>query len=865
MPRLLLLSLLCRALALPGAPIWTSNATSSFALLRAPDFALRAPPLSATLFFTALGSPGTQGTLQAKLLGAACPHLNGVLLTCGPGHATPTAAQLVRSVSALPFLRSAGANALGIAAFYNQRTARPAQAPRVQAWLEVTDAAGAYTVAATGQDWRAPANADAVFGPTGNAGVAWYYFPNENLNRSAYPVGWALPGFAAAPWPPAALAPPFPAPLYLDAAAVAPTALQRHACAVTTLGPGHQLLDYGQEFMGGVNLTFPAAPAGATVSVTLGETLLPTGGVRSPLYTGNRWNSTWTLAGSAQADAGIVQHEFIQFRYAEVVQTPAASAHAFTPATALAWVLQHPAGGDGRNPWELPCATSVPAAALWGAGAPPATPLGAFSSSLPALDAVFNFSAYTMLATALDVNVDGQTRERDVDLVDSLINARGQYALFSPGDTSIAERTLLEALTNDTGMWSQWYDFKASTVLYARDHALYTGSLGPLRAAYCNTSQCIAVPPALAFNSLQFLSGYEYYYNASGSGLMSFPADGSCRGRWSCEVLLDWPTSTRDGYDASAANNEDTARSALGAMALGALGDAAAWVLGEGSGDAAAYAAASAGVRAALVRHNLRVSPGNGTAYFVDGRTGGAARHAAVHSTLLACAAGACDGLNASVSAGLVAFLSRHGVPPSSCMMGRWWVEALYRLGIASAAGADAALAVLTAPDYPGWLDMLAQGATCTMEAWRPADKGNLDFAHPWCASPAFTIVAGTVGAAPLAPAWARWRLAPQPSALTALAARIPTPSGMVPVAYAGAVVAGVSANATVSVTVAPAQSLQACLAMPGAASDALPSPAQDGLTVDGVAEAGVAWGRFLCAQGDLGPGPHVITRFTRA
>ena len=56
-------------------------------------------------------------------------------------------------------------------------------------------------------------------------------------------------------------------------------------------------------------------------------------------------------------------------------------------------------------------------------------------------------------------------------------------------------------------------------------------------------------------------------------------------------------------------------------------------------------------------------------------------------------------------------------------MMGRWWVSGLLRLGTWSPAAADLALEVLTAPTYPSWLDMLAQGATTTMEAWRPADK----------------------------------------------------------------------------------------------------------------------------------------------
>ena len=77
-------------------------------------------------------------------------------------------------------------------------------------------------------------------------------------------------------------------------------------------------------------------------------------------------------------------------------------------------------------------------------------------------------------------------------------------------------------------------------------------------------------------------------------------------------------------------------------------------------------------------------------------------------------------------------FLKRKGVAPSSCMMGRWCITDLFRLGVDSAAAADLAQEVLTSSTYPSWINMLSQGATCTIEAWRAADKSNLDFAHPW-------------------------------------------------------------------------------------------------------------------------------------
>ena len=58
-------------------------------MFRSPEFTLSGA-LSGNVTFAALGSPGTQGTLQAKLLGAFTLYVNGVLVTAGPGHNVPT-------------------------------------------------------------------------------------------------------------------------------------------------------------------------------------------------------------------------------------------------------------------------------------------------------------------------------------------------------------------------------------------------------------------------------------------------------------------------------------------------------------------------------------------------------------------------------------------------------------------------------------------------------------------------------------------------------------------------------------------------------------------------------------------------------
>jgi hypothetical protein len=99
----------------------------------------------------------------------------------------------------------------------------------------------------------------------------------------------------------------------------------------------------------------------------------------------------------------------------------------------------------------------------------------------------------------------------------------------------------------------------------------------------------------------------------------------------------------------------------------------------------------------------------------VDGAVGASASHAAVHSTVYAISAGVADAGGAPLAQQLTSFLGRHGVAPSSCMMGRWWVQGLYRLGVHTSAAADLALSILTSPSYPSWLDMIAQVGVCSV------------------------------------------------------------------------------------------------------------------------------------------------------
>jgi alpha-L-rhamnosidase len=502
-----------------------------------------------------------------------------------------------------------------------------------------------------------------------------------------------------------------------------------------------------------------------------------------------------------------------------------------------------------------------------------------FSSSSAALDAVFAFTAFTAVQSGLDVNVDSQTRQRDMCNVDAAITAAEQYAVLRAGDYSLQRRTTRYAFTNATGAFSTNFEFKASTTLMMSLDVLETGDLSLAQDVWGSDDRGVNADGP-SYVSAQFMAGLRWYNESV--GLLHIPPSTSnaatnCGGGGGsspllgCDPLVDWPVQTRDGYVVS---DEDAIRNGISAAAISGLAQVASF-LGH---DAAAerYAAAAAAIRATLLRDFLRR---NGSeAFFADGSSANktAAAHAAIHSTLYAVAgAGVADvAINASgdatLACALAAYLARRDTGGASCMTARWHVEALFRLGVQCAAAADAGVALLSREEYPSWRFMQSAAggnATMTLEAWAPGDKWNTDYSHPWCASPAFLIPRFLAGVRPLGRGWSRFLAAPQPGALTNVTALVPTPLGNVEVAFSQqgsganrgvALALQVPAGAAALVCLPP---LQLGAADAGAAASAAAGASSDALLVDGAAVATATWGRLLCAADDLGPGAHLVAR----
>lgn len=92
----------------------------------------------------------------------------------------------------------------------------------------------------------------------------------------------------------------------------------------------------------------------------------------------------------------------------------------------------------------------------------------------------------------------------------------------------------------------------------------------------------------------------------------------------------------------------------------------------------------------------------------------------------------------------------------------------------------DSAYQLLTSTDTRSWLNMIAQGAGATMEAWDTSLKSNTSFSHPWASSPAFMIPRGMFGIRPLEPGYEAFSVKPQPGGLNHGEITVPTPRGLV-------------------------------------------------------------------------------------
>eukprot|EP00035_Acanthoeca_spectabilis_P031454 m.14156 g.14156 ORF g.14156 m.14156 type:complete len:993 (+) comp4760_c0_seq1:3-2981(+) len=595
------------------------------------------------------------------------------------------------------------------------------------------------------------------------------------------------------------------------------------------------LIDFGSEVQGGINLTVASPRSGVAITIKLGESLNPDGTVKVPMYTGNTFEDTWTLREGNQT---LFQHEYMEFRWGEITGLP----QPLSVADVGAWVVRAPLTNDLATRDLVGDPHSTPFQTLFGSGHTasnpplwPVTKLAVIQSSDSTLNLVFNLTRYTVVTVGLDLNTDSNTRQRDLCHIDAYIAALGQWSVSNA--SGVQYSTAADALQPDSNIWASSADFKMVTPLLVQEMILATGEPGLKIAA----------------KYFQQLKDFTLSHFIQPSGLLLKPKNAPCgfitptpQGlACSLSNLIDWPSSTRDGY-------VDSPTSAvINAYAVGAteaVGNIAGWL--NQTSDAEHFA----NISTSLANHMRSQLYDPSIGAFSDGL---GINHSSVHASLFPAANGVVNVL--SMQEAVTSFLNNTQTSQlkCSCMAAFWLLQGLYKMGLDYAPAADVAYRFLAADSPTSWVRMMREfNATATMEAWSPSEKPNLSFSHPWCAAPNSIIPRWILGVRPRSPAWATFDVYPQISGLEFVHAALPVARGTIDLTLTQQL-----AKMSLNLTVPNGSSASVCLPA-SAYADPTHGPAQFFVNGTMLPSAEIETrGRFLCGIKPFGAGVWTVYR----
>jgi hypothetical protein len=664
----------------------------------------------------------------------------------------------------------------------------------LQVVIQYTD--GTRTNWGTGTGWQAM-DGGSVYPSAGSVGTNYYYAPVEDLNAEKYPWGFDTPSFNATGW----TAPVVKAQVgRLTPLPIANVTLAQHyARSVKEIGAGHYLIDFGTTQVGGMRLYFTNGNAGQKVTIRYGEVLASPASVKYQLSTGNVYQDVYTLRGGTQ---NLMIWGFRAFRYVEVIGSP-------------------------QNMTINPTQTVVDTDFVY----PDQPAQSAMTSSSAQLNEVWNFTKQSVEDLNLYLYLDPARERTANDEGDSYIHQQSQAAIGD--DNAEARYSTLVALKFMAGDPESITEYRELAPVAALASWWQTGDASALAGVYANLQEMllpigsdglVGMPITSLMRSAALFgkpgqpapdipqdSGIGA---GPGSGTLPPPSPSGLAPQATVSgvptTLVDWPPNERDGF---VFERENTVVNAFAYAAYNAMAQIAG-AIGKGS-DASAYAADAAALRSAI--QSDLYDPATGAFY-----DGAGTSHEAIQSSIYVVALGAASQVQAQTAA---RFIAQHGITPTAwCVYcAAYLLEALYDGG-----QAQAALNILTANSSTSWLNMIAQGAGSTMEAWNPSIKGNLSYSHAWATSPDFVVPEYLFGISPLAPGWRSILIDPQPGNLTSGSATMPTARGPVTVAFSHP-----SGGAfTVTVTIPPTASGK--VALPGI-------PAGQHMLVDGKAVTATA------------------------
>ena len=339
-----------------------------------------------------------------------------------------------------------------------------------------------------------------------------------------------------------------------------------------------------------------------------------------------------------------------------------------------------------------------------------------FDSDCEALNRVYEFCKYSILATSFaGLYVDGD-RERIPYEADAYVNQLDHYAIEA--DYALARKTH-EYLMRVPTWPTEW---KQHSVKMAWADWMWTGDVRSLERNY--------------------------------DRLVREKLLGTFRRR----DIVDWPLAERDGF---VMTNDNSVVDAFDCRNREEMADIAA-ALGKAE-DAGRFRREAAERKAAFRTKYLRADG------LVRDTTGD--DHSSLHANAAALAFGLVPDEHVKA---VVAHMDAKGMA-TSVYFAQYVLEAYCRAG-----RADLALKYMTATGERSWLGMLDFGSTVTMEAWNMKAKPNQDLNHAWGAAPLNVISRFILGVTPEEPGFRKIRIAPQAGGLRRVTATVPTARGPV-------------------------------------------------------------------------------------
>ncbi len=337
-----------------------------------------------------------------------------------------------------------------------------------------------------------------------------------------------------------------------------------------------------------------------------------------------------------------------------------------------------------------------------------------FESSDDRLNQVWELCKYTMKATGAFGIYIDGERERKPYEGDAFINQLGAFCCDR--NFSVAKKTI-EYFLNAPTYPTEW---QLLTPMLAHDYLLYSG----------DTESVKAWLPVLKERALLQIAG----------------EDALVRPTEEIRDIVDWPACERDGYEFGDVNLVPNC------YHYGALRTLEKLTGDDFFRDRAALVKKS--IYARMFRNGLFVDHPNSA-------------HTSLHSAVFPLYFDLADdpGPLKNIIAAKGMACSVYGA--------HFLLDACFRYGMA-----DHAFGLMTASGPRGWLHMIEQGATITMEAWDNSFKPNQDWNHAWGAAPANIIPRFIGGIRPLEPGFRKFLVDPQPCGLMSFELKTPTPHG---------------------------------------------------------------------------------------